>query len=61
MLTGQEYSNQLSVGRGKRVSTTIFMVFTEVLKTRKLVPLTTGIADHARIPSTEGIIIEREA
>ena len=34
MLTGQEYSNQLSVGRGKRVSTTIFMVFTEVLKTR---------------------------
>ena len=29
------------------------MVFTEVF------PLTTGIADDARIPSSEGIIIER--
>ena len=29
MLTGQEYSNQLSFARGKRVSTTIFMVFTK--------------------------------
>ena len=48
----EDRSNQLSVGRGKSGFIIIFRL-------KQLISLTTGIIDGARIPKSEGIVIER--